>query len=124
MQTLSPTRPSRVTAFILFVAGLAAIWFLHNRLFFDPPLLCLVPVPSEAVVVHAIRFGPGDGSPGVGNNGRTYSVKPLECPHWVGVASPKLNMLIRITEGDKLIKEQITRVAIIDSDRVVVLGIN
>jgi len=113
-----------MTAFIISVAGLAAIWFLHNRLFFDPPLLCLVPVPSEAVVVQAIRFGPGDGSPGVGNNGRTYSVKPLECPPGSGVADPKLDMLIRVTEGDKLIEEQITRVTIIDSDRVVVLGIH
>lgn len=113
-----------MTAFIIFVAGLVAIWFLHNRLFFDPLLLCLVPIPSEAVVVQAIRFGPGDGSPGVGNNGRTYSVKPLECPHWGGVGSPKLNMLLRVTEGDKLIEDRVIGVAIIDSDTVVFPGIH
>lgn len=110
--------------FIVVVVNLAAVLFLPNRLFFDPPLLCLMPIPSESLIVHAIRYGPGDGSPGVGNNGRTYSVKPLECPHQVGVADPKVNMLIRVTEADKLIEEQIIRVAIIDSETVVVVGIH
>jgi hypothetical protein len=102
--------------------GLAAALFLRDRLFFDPLLLCLTPPPSETVVVRAIRFGPGDGSPGVGQDGRTYSVNPLECPHWVGVASPKLTMWLRIREGETVVDEKTIGVAIIDEDSVVVMG--
>ncbi|CAG0936082.1 hypothetical protein TFLX_04946 [Thermoflexales bacterium] len=100
--------------------GLTALLFLHDRLFFDPLLFCLTPPPSEATVVRAIRFGPGDGGSGIGPDGRTYSVKPLECPHWAGVGSPKLKMLLRMSEGQEVVEEKIIGVAIIDSNRVVV----
>ncbi|HSD83401.1 MAG TPA: hypothetical protein VLG46_06065, partial [Anaerolineae bacterium] len=103
--------------------GLMILLFWRDRLFFDPPLFCLTPPPAEATVVCAIRVGPGDGGPGLGLDGRTYAVNPLECPHWVGVGSPKLKMLLRIREGEKVVEEKTIGVAIIDEDRVVVTGL-
>jgi len=122
MHHRSMTRRRIVLALGLLGFSCAAFLFLHDCLFFDPPLLCLMPPPSEATVVRAIRFGPGDSGPGVGLDGRTYSVKPLECPHWVGVGSSKLKMLLRIREGEKVVEDETIGVAIIDEDSVVIMG--
>jgi len=122
MLNQSITQRKIVIGFVVISVCFAALLFLHNRLFFDPPLFCFTPIPSETIVVQAIRFSPGDGSQGEGPDGRIYSVKPLECPHWVGVASPKLNMLLRVAEGEKVVEEKTIGVAIVDSNTVVVSG--
>jgi hypothetical protein len=98
-------------------------FFLPNRLFFDPFLLCLAPVPSAEVVIAAVRFGPGDGGPGIDQPGQTYTVKPLECPHWVGAGSPKLTMQLQIQADGRVAAEKHIGVMVIDAHTVVVSGL-
>jgi hypothetical protein len=118
------TRKTRVVLAIvgLLVIGFSGFLYVSRRLHVNPFLLCLTPLPSEATVVDAIRSGPGDGSPGVGNDGREYDVHPRECPHAVGSGTPNLTLWLRIAENGTLIDEGVLSVGIIESDRVVLFG--
>jgi hypothetical protein len=111
-----------ITLTVLMVSGLSLFLRVSGRLHFHPLRVCLTPIPSAATIVAAIRSGPGDGGPGVGNDGRNYTVRPLTCPQAVGVGTPKIDLWLRVAAQEQLLDEGVLRVGIISADRVVLFG--
>lgn len=90
------------------------LWGSH-RLSFNPFLVCAQPLPTEAEIVEAIRTRPGDGGVGVGEDGREYVIRPLNCPNnLLGVATPKLRVELQIYQQGVWQEEQIIGVMVID----------
>jgi hypothetical protein len=111
-----------LTILIVPMISFTLLLWQSRRLHLQPFLICLTPIPSATTVVDAIRFGPGDGGPGVGNDGREYAVRPLTCPQSVGAATPKLTMWLRVTAQGQVIDEGVLRVGMISEHRVVLFG--
>ncbi len=86
------------------------------------PWLCFHPTPPAGAVIHALRYGPGDGTIGVGDDGLVYRVRRLECSHQIGVATPKMTMQLQVYAGMTLVTQGQLRVGLIDDRRVVIFG--
>ena len=97
----------RFTGGMLIVSlGLVPILLVLRVLHIEPltPWVCLTPTPSGANVAQALKDGMSE--QGYAWDDRvTLSVRRLECPHWVGVGTPKQTFWLRISANAELISE-------------------
>ncbi len=107
----------------LFVTPICCPLYVGMRLFgIEPfaPYLCLNSPPPETRIVEALRYGPGDGASNVGDDGLTYRLERLNCPHWIAVSTPKISMHLRIESHGTLLTEGELYIGLIDSNHIVI----
>ena len=108
---------------LLFFTPICCPLYLGMRLFgIEPfaPAFCLNRYPSEARIVEALRYGPGDGETGIGDDGLTYRMERLDCPHWVAVSTPKMSMYLYVEANGVVLSEGELYIGLIDSSRPII----
>lgn len=98
----------------LFLCGLF-LWG-SNRLSVDPFLICAQRLPTQKELIYALRYEPGTGGPGVGEDGLIYHPRPLNCPNnFFGPGDPKLLVEVSVyTPAGNLLEVQLVRAFIIN----------
>ena len=84
------------------------------------PWICFSPTPTGPAVINALRYGPGDGITGVGDDGLSYRVQRVECSHQVGVGTPKMRMQLQVYSETTLLTQGWLYVGLIDDSQVVI----
>jgi hypothetical protein len=95
-----PNQPQLPHWFIRHTKAIIALTTLFVCL---PLWLCYflfwISIPSSQSIEQALRYGPGHGGPGVGDDGNTYEITAITLPSVTAVGSPKMTIWITVRDA-------------------------